>query len=469
MRRVLAAYSVLAGLVMTSPAFAGAKDETSADWIPFVPPSVTKWRDEMAEKGLSLGWTYIGDTIGNVSGGFRQGAIYQGRLDVGLDADLEKLTGWTGARIHANVFQIHGHGLTHSNIGNIAPVSEIEALPDSRLYELYLEQSFGEKFWLKVGQQAADTEFFDSKTDDLFVNGTFGWPAIKASNLPAGGPAPPIAVMGVRAKAQLADNVTAFAAIFNGNPSRPGPGDPQLRDNHGLAFRVQDSPWLIGQVQFDYSLGGLPGNVTPGAWYHTGEFDDQRFSLEGLSRADPAGSGIPRKLRGNYGIFGVLEQTLYSAPGSKDKAVQDAGGKDAGGKDAVNGKAVTAFLRAAYSPPDRNLIDFYVDSGIQFVGFVPGRPLDRFGTAVAYMGISSAARGLDRDTQIFTGKPTPLRSFEGLLEIIYEAHVRPGWLMAPYFQYIYRPSGGVPSPTDPLGIARIGNAAVFGLTNTIKF
>ena len=65
MLRVLASFGVLAGLLAASPALAGAKDETSADWIPFVPPSVTKWRDDMAAKGLTLGWTYIGDTIGN--------------------------------------------------------------------------------------------------------------------------------------------------------------------------------------------------------------------------------------------------------------------------------------------------------------------------------------------------------------------------------------------------------------------
>src|SRR4029077_13053562 len=90
------------------------------------------------------------------------------------------------------VFAIYGHGLTHTNILNLATISEIEAQPETRLYEAWLEQSFwGGKLMIKAGQQAADIEFFDSQTDDLFINGTFGWPAIKATNLPAGGAAAP--------------------------------------------------------------------------------------------------------------------------------------------------------------------------------------------------------------------------------------------------------------------------------------
>ena len=154
------------------------------------------------------------------------------------------------------------------------------------MYDAYIEQSFwGGALSLKVGQQAADVEFFDSETDDLFVNGTFEWPAIKASNLPAGRPAPPIAVPGIRVKAKLTEQVTAFAAIFNGTSAPPGvDGDAQRLDNHGLAFRIGDPPWIIGQVRYDLpaGLGGLPGNITPGGWYHLGNFDDQRLTAEGL-------------------------------------------------------------------------------------------------------------------------------------------------------------------------------------------
>ena len=69
------------------------------------------------------------------------------------------------------------------------------------------------------------------------------------------------------------------------------------------------------------------------------------------------------------------------------------------------------------------------------------------------MRISDSARNLDRDTQYFAGLPSPVRSNETLLEMIYEAHLKPGWLLAPYFQYVWRPSGGIPNPNDPSGIS----------------
>ncbi|WFT99111.1 carbohydrate porin [Bradyrhizobium barranii] len=455
-----AAAIVLASTVASTGALAGAKDESAAEWL--APKWFNEWHDGLANKGLNFGATYIADNIANVSGGVKRGAIHFGRLDLSVDTDLDKLVGWAGGRFYANAFVIYGQGLSRNYVMNLATISEIEALPDQRLYNAYFEQSFfGDRLNIRAGQQAADVEFFDSQTDDLFINGTFGWPAIKASNLPAGGPAPPIAVPGIRIKAALTDNITAFGAVFNGDPSGPGDQDPQLRDHHGLAFRVNDPPWVIGQVRFNYDIdiGGRPlaGNFTPGAWKHYGSFDSQRFTAEGLSIADPGGSGVPARLRGNYGIFAVIEQVLYRPPEVKDNTTS------------ASLPGVTAFGRIAYSPPDRNLIDLYVDGGIGFVGFTPGRPLDRFGVAMAYMRISNTARNLDIDTQAFTGIQSPVRSNETLIEMIYEAHIKPGWLIAPYFQYVFRPSGGIPNPNDPTGVSRIGDAAVFGVTTTIRY
>jgi porin len=97
------------------------------------------------------------------------------------------------------------------------------------------------------------------------------------------------------------------------------------------------------------------------------------------------------------------------------------------------------------------------------------RSIDRFGIGVACIHIGNAARQLDVDTQVFSGLPTPVRSAETLIEMIYEAHIKPGWLLQPYFQYVFRPAGGIPDPNDPSGIMRIGDAAIFGLTTTVKY
>jgi Carbohydrate-selective porin, OprB family len=34
----------------------------------------------------------------------------------------------------------------------------------------------------------------------------------------------------------------------------------------------------------------------------------------------------------------------------------------------------------------------------------------------------------------------PIRSFEMVVEAIYEAPVKPGWLLQPFFQYVLRPT-----------------------------
>jgi porin len=460
LRRLAMVAAHFAGVIPITNAHAGAKDENGAEWL--APKWFNEWHDGLAAKGVNFGATYIGDFIGNISGGTSRGFIHLGRFDFSVDADLDKLVGWTGGRFFANTYEIYGRGLTRNYIHNLATISESEALPDARLYNAYFEQSFyNNALNIRIGQQAADVEFFDSETDDLFINGTFGWPAIKATNLPAGGPAPPIAALGIRVKATLSEQITAFGAVFNGSAARPGEGDPQLRDNHGLAFRVNDAPWVIGQVRWDYTIdiAGRPlaGNLTPGGWYHSGQFDDQRFTAQGLSIADPNGTGIAAKLRGDFGIFAVVEQTLYRPASVTEKGVSN------------SLPGVTVFGRIAYSPPDRNLIDLYLDGGVGFVGLVPGRSLDRIGIGAAYMRISNADKNLDRDTQLFGGLPSPVRSNETLLELIYEAHIRPGWLLAPYFQYVFRPSGGIPNPTDPSGLSRIGDAAVFGLTTTLRY
>jgi porin len=300
--------------------------------------------------GIKFSATYIGEILGNPVGGAKQGIVYQGRLNLALDVDLAKLVGWPGASMHGNVFQIHGHSLSREYIDNLMEVSSIEALPNTRLYELWFEQKFAnDKFSIRAGQLAADTEFITSKYTDVFINATYGWPTITALNLPSGGPSPPLAAVGARLKLEINDNLTALAAVFDGDAAGPGPDDPQTRNRHGLNFRINDPPFVISEMQYAYNqkqrAWGLPGTLKFGGWYHAGLFDDQRFTAEGLSRADPSGFGLPAKLRSNFGLYGVSEQMVFRFSGPEEE------------------RGIGLFGRVSGSPSDRNLIDLYADGG----------------------------------------------------------------------------------------------------------
>lgn len=431
------------------------RDARPADLKPGSDASAVKSQREMlADWGVQFNATYIAEVFGNVSGGVRRGSTYTGRLDLGADIDLEKIVGWTGAKLYANMFQIHGQGLSRDYIGNLMLVSGVEALPATRLYELWIEQSLlSGALTVRVGQQASDLEFIDSKYDDIFSNSALGWPGITGINLHSGGPSPPLAVPGVRVKARITDQITAYAAIFDGDAAPPDRlVDPQIANPHGFLFRVNDPAWMIGQLKYRFALGEsrLPGALTGGGWKHMGEFNDMRYATGGFLLADPASSGVSLKRRGNQGIFGVYEQMLSrAAPGSD--------------------RGVGFFVRTSISPSDRNLISFYIDGGFQFSGFSATRPNDRFGVAMTYARISDAARAADHDVRLLTGAPFPVRDFEAVFEVAYMAEIQTGWTMQPIFQYVIHPGGGAVDPNDPTQTLRIRDAAVFGLRSTINY
>lgn len=406
----------------------------------------------LARHGITYTLDYIGEVFGNATGGMKRGTLYEGRLDLQVTADLERLVGLERTVLHANGYQIHGRCLSTFNLDNLLVVSGIEALASTRLFEVYAEHKYpGDAGSLRVGQLAADSEFLRSRYAGLFVNATFSWPGIASANLPSGGPAFVLATPGARVEWRPSETFRMRAAVFNGNPAGSGIGEPQRIDATGLAFRVQDPPFAIAEAVLDHgkATDSLPGTAKVGAWTHSGRFNDQRFGPDGLSLADPAGTGVPRRLRGDGGMYLILDQLVYRPPDRPDAGVG-------------------VFGRVSLSPSDRNLIDLYADAGVSVSGLVPGRPFDTFGAAVAYARISGPAVALDRDVARFSGQAYLVRSSEIALEATYQARIVPGWVLQPTIQYIVRPGGGIQDPLAP-GYARIGDALVMGLRTTVRY
>jgi porin len=420
--------AVVLFLFGAAAAQAQARSETGNTGMTSVPQSgdlgTRKW---LNDHGVTYSFIYTNDLLSNLSGGNKRGTIDQGKVEAIVAVDLQKLAGWQGLTLYANAFQIHNTGrMRRDYVGGINTIAAIEATPTTRLSELWIEQKFfGDRASFRIGQLAADTEFFFSDLSSMFLQSD--WPTIAAVNLPSGGPAYPLSTPGMRLKVEPARDVSLLIAMFNGDPAGPGTGDEQIRNRYGLNFRVRDPPLIIGEAQFRWNRGGdnagLAGIVKLGGWTHLGEFDDQRFANDGSLLADPTGSGIAAKRRGNFGLYGIIDQQIYRVPGGDP------------------GKGVSVFSRASVSPSDRNLVDRYIDGGIVFTGLIPNRPADRFGASVIYTRFSDGVRGFDGDQTIITGLPQPIRDYEANLELTYLAQIVPDWTVQPDLQYIWHPSG----------------------------
>lgn len=463
MKRCIARSLFILGLLVATPALA-QEDKKTDEHKPADPDTGESTIEEktlgllpnpLQKYGVKFAATYIGEMLGNASGGLKQGAVYEGRLNFAVDVDLQKLVGIDKLTFHANMFQIHGDGLSRNNLHNFFVVSGIEALPSTRLYEAYFEKQWGaKKVSLKFGQLAADSEFFNTKYTDVFTNASMGWPAITSLDLPSGGPSPPLAAMGARLLVNITDQLSMLGGIFDGNQAGPGPSDPQERNRYGVNFRINDPPLLLGQIQYAWNNKkgdpSLTGQIKFGGWRHFGSFADERFASNGVSLASPASSGEPLLLSGDIGGWMIFEQQIYRVPRSDDRGVG-------------------VFARAAGTPADRNLIDLYADAGIEFIGLSDARPDDKFGIAAGYAHVSKRAQLLDADYRTLVGPNWPLRGFEGLLTAVYQYQIRDGWTVQPNIQYVIHPGGGAPLPSGPFAGKQLKNASIFGLRTTLKF
>jgi porin len=410
-------------------------------------------RPWLSDRGISFGLTETSEVLGNPTGGRHQGMIYEGLTQMSLGIDMAEAFGLTGGIFNVSAFQIHGRGLTVNDVGNLNTVSSIEATRATRLFELWYQQSFlGGRIDVRIGQLAADQEFLLSQYSGLFINSSFGWPALSAIDLPSGGPAYPLATPAVRVRAQPYGQLTLLAGVFNGDPAGPGIGDPQLRHPSGANFELNSGLFVIAEAQYANNQGdnatGLPGIFKIGAWHNSQPFADQRFDPSGIPLASPLSTGRVRQRRNNYSIYASADQLVYRPPGSKD-----------------GGAGV--FVRVKGASSDRNLVNFFADAGITYKGLIKGRENDTVGIGVGYTRISDAARKADSDRRFFTGTFFPIRNNETVLEITYQYQVTPWWLAQPDFQYVFTPGGGMLNSDRPG--KRIGDAAIFGLRTSIIF
>lgn len=160
-RLPLASAGVVLGLAVTSLALAQSaalEQQPSAADASAAAPVATKgnslWerdkllgdlggvRSVLVAKGIALNALETSEVLGNVTGGIRQGAIYEGATLMTLAVDPRKLFGLANGAFYVSAYQIRGRGLTTTDVGNLNIMSSIESPASTRLFELRYEQSF---------------------------------------------------------------------------------------------------------------------------------------------------------------------------------------------------------------------------------------------------------------------------------------------------------------------------------------
>ena len=411
------------------------------------PPPTTKFQFE-----------YDGDFLGNISGGLKRGAVYDGYLKLGGTVGFGNPEDWKepdGKRefaLHASIIYPHGRALSQDYVGDLNGVSGYYSDPSLRLFSLWAQKEFFEcRLSLRVGIWALDkgSGFWQSEGAGTFVNGGFGTFPIFANDLVAA--VFPVSAPCVRLQWEPVKNQLKLrTAVFSGDVGMPADN----RHNTLWHLRARDGVAVFAEAEYRQKSdhGRLPGTYKVGGFYDSNSFDDLR-------------GGVAH--HGNYGFYVTADQQVWLK--HRKKSGRDSGKNVAGDDDNKQGLAV--FGKLALVPRDRNFVRLDTEAGLTYTGLFEGRPDDVLGLGVAYSNVSPNAR--DNAGQPFSNHS------ETVLELTYQWHVTK-WetdgkkalgldenkyqdgltvLVQPDFQYIINPGA--------VSCAR--NAVVAGLRVTVRF
>ncbi len=453
--RFLAIAGVVLGVCLPPPKAMAADAGKCADIPPAGAagnpfPAVADLRQRLQDWGITFAAQEDTEGWANVTGGAKTGTAYVGLTTAKLAVDLCKLVGWQGAQFFASGYDEQGHGPSHSLVGNQQLVSDLEAAPSLKLFDLYLDQTLLDgKLSLRVGQEGVNDELMITSYGALFMNSSFGFPAMTASILPSGGPNYPLGTPFARIQVKPTEEITVIGALFNGDPAPPGPGDPQVRDRNGTAFRTDGNTLSFAELQYAPASDASPNLPTTykfGAWYSTSPFADQRFDTAGGLLADPAGTRTARIHHDDWSIYGVVDQRVWSDPDDKDRGIG-------------------VFFLAIGGPSDRNLSNVSAEAGISWRGPFADRKNDLLGFGVSYLGVSPATRQFSNDLIAFGRAARGYATNETVFEVTYQAPVTDWFILQPDLQYVVNPNAGIP---NSFGSRPEADAFVLGLRVTFR-
>lgn len=348
--------------------------------------SIKGQTDPTKKSPFTFETSYIGDVFYNFSGGLKKGGTYLGMVNLKIGFNIEDAGWWKGGEIFVHAANTHGGEPSATHIGDFQVASNIEAGNLSYLHELWIKQSIG-KATLVLGLQDLCAEFVSSEYAGLFLNSSCGVHSTIATNLAV--PIFPLTAIGGQFHFDFNDNFSLKIAGFDGVPDDFSFNPYNLKWN----LKKEEGYLLFSQVSFQNLTENKPGSYKLGFYYHN-EYT--------LKNQDDMGSIQTEKHPANYGLYLILDQTIFQKQ---------------------NGRSLSFFFQSSISPKGINENWYFMGGGINYKGFISKRMDDVFGFAISHAGINNHIGN------------------ETTLEVTYKALLSEHFYLQPDFQYIINPAG----------------------------
>ena len=357
---------------------------------------------------LWLGVSYSGDYRRNTTGGMQTGNAYNDLLDLGATWTTDSL--FSAARLTANVSVMYlggGDGITGKYVGDLQGVNNIEGPQGWRLYESWVEFSFGESSSsVRTGVLDLNAEFDTPVTQGLFSASPFGI-GTEFSQTGSNGPGVwPTTGLGIRAAGEVREVLAWRVGAYDGAPGA------DEDDFTSMELSSDEGALIVGELEY---LSDRFNKLALGAWHYTADFE----RIDAPLQPSAASSG------GNYGVYAHLDMKVASI-GAVD----------------LNGA-----LRAGTAASEFNTFDQYVGAAVTVSHLWESRPGDTLGLGIAWAHTGDEYRAL----RSFDGQPAT--AAETTFELAYRAELAPWLAILPNVQFVSSP-GADPS---------LGDAWVLGL------
>ncbi|MGL6194802.1 MAG: carbohydrate porin [Thermoguttaceae bacterium] len=335
-------------------------------------------------EGVHICYLYQGGVYTNARGGYqtRNATTYNGKAELGLTVDTEKIGLWKNGTFYSDTR--FAHGISPQNyVGDFQNTCTYHVDNPAQVSQYWYKHHFlDDRLRFKVGKQDAAVDFFFLSTTQDFLNTT---PAYMPTSML---PRAPNNAWGAAGYYYLTDHLCVKAGAFDARPN----GDMFWMSDAGTVY----APF---QIERHYSLfGKLPGMFYLGGWYNS-------------SRMELYKGGT---VLGDNGFVGGMEQMLYRKNCNDPKDT----------------RGIAFFAEYGTSNPDRNILRDAYTLGFTWKGFWDCRPKDSIGLSANTVRFSFE----------YLSEAHYEYSFETAYEFYYQIKISDNFFIQPDLQYIVHPA-----------------------------